>query len=398
MILGALVACVLLQGGQVIELPDPTVDSVSIQAVVKLPELSIRQRSLLRVVANSLAEDTATFSRAQMSEVAARVGSRMRVTLMEDHLRLSFDVLAPDIKNGLSMVASVLREPALTDDVLKQASEDLQFRRVDYWRQTLLGVQFEMPRYNRRDLDELRALVLRPENVTLGVAGKFEPGEAAQQWAELESRWQAGRIPRPSGEAIPSRALNKIDGTESVFELRGPEIRPRDADFPTKLLAVFALGTGKGGSLFKIAREKLGWSYRQESVLWPTPGGLAPRLLVAQSASDEIDKRAETLRTELLEEIKNWTEQDRKRAIGMAEGALVRGLEVSPLYFLPDRPVTTTGADQAFLAAYWKMKTGEVWNPQRLLASMSLVTVDDLKGTAQEMLASSIARVYLARR
>lgn len=396
MILAALAYGVMVQSSHVLEMPDPTAEVVTIQAVVKLPELSWKQRNLLKVVAGTMGGDTTTYSRNQIADLAARVGQRLRVTVMEDHLRVSYQVLAPDFKNGIAMVASVLRESTPKEEELQSSIENLQFRQLGFWAEALDGMAFDTPRYTARELDDLKTLVFRPENTTVAISGKFEPGQATARWGELEFFWKPKPIPRPDRDNSPSKSLTKLDGSLSVIELRGPAFSAKDAAFPTRLLTLFALGTGKGASLFRIAREKLGWSYRQESVLWPTRDGFAPRLIVAQSQADEIDKRAETLRTELLEDVKGWTEDDRKRALGMAEMTLMRNAEVSPLYFLPNRPLTNYFEDAAFLNAYWQMKAGEPWNPAGLFGRMTFVSLEDLKASAQEMLASSIARVYRA--
>jgi len=394
MILTALAAAAMFQTNHVVEILDPTMDAVDIEAVVRLPELTWHQRGLLEEMAGSLVQDTPTFSRNQIEELASHVGQRMRVSIMEDHIRVSFVVAPQDVESGISMVGSVLREPVFTEDSLKATSEDLQFRRFGYWRQALKGVPFDPPKYTRRDVAELKAVIFRPENVTVGVCGKFVSGQPSAKWAEVESQWQPGRIPRLYDDQAPAKSLAKLESSLSVFELRGPVFTATDAGFSTKVLALFALGSGKAGSLFRVAREKLGWSYRQESVLWPTPTGFAPRLLVVQSDKTDIDKRGETLRTELLADVKTWTEQDRLRALGIAQACMTRGVEYSPFYFHPDRTISSNGADDAFMAAYWQMKTGSPWAPSRLLGQMGLVTTEDMKAAAQEMLAASILKTY----
>jgi hypothetical protein len=166
----------------------------------------------------------------------------------------------------------------------------------------------------------------------------------------------------------------------------------------TKLLALTALGTGKGAALWRVAREKLGLSYRQEAVLNPTPKGFQPRLLIAHAGAEGLEEKAQTLKTALQEDIKSWTEDDKRRAIGMAESYLVRGGDLSPLYFIPGRPVLTDLPDQIFLRAYWRMKAGAVWNPHQLVGRMGFVDLADLKLAAEEIVGSGKIRIYSGSR
>jgi hypothetical protein len=91
----------------------------------------------------------------------------------------------------------------------------------------------------------------------------------------------------------------------------------------------------------------------------------------------------------LLADIAAWTDGDRKRALGMAQSYLVRGGDLSPLYFAPWRPIDSDLADQTFLQAYWLMKTGSRWNPHSLVGRMGFVELDDLKATAQKMVSGA---------
>lgn len=393
----ALLAAAIIQTGGVVEWYDESARLVSIQAVVKLPALDSRHRNLLRLTAGCLGRETKTFSAAQIASVPGNVGSRIRVTLMEDHLRVGMDVAPGDLSIGVSMMGSILREPTITPDDLQAVADDLQFRRFPYWRQALDLRPFEPPKYLQRDLDELMAVVFRPENVTLGVGGKLEPGLATRKWEEVKAKWTLGRPPQLRLEPDTSPGKPPTGGTMTLFDFQGPAFSPTDAAFTTKLLALTALGSGKSAALWRIAREKLGLSYRQESILYPVQGGFLPRLLIAHSGKEDLEKKAATLETGLLDDIKAWTDDDRKRAIGMAESYLTRGGELSPLYFLPDRPVGRDLGDQVFLRAYWQMKAGANWNPHQIVGRLGFVELEDLKTAAQEMVEKASLRIHVAR-
>ena len=111
---------------------------------------------------------------------------------------------------------------------------------------------------------------------------------------------------------------------------------------------------------------------------------------------DDAVQRADTIRSELLEDVKAWTVDDLNRALGMANAVLDRNVPFSPLYVLGDGPVGSTLEDRTFLAGYWQSKTGKAWNPMELLESMSHVTLDDLKEHATSILNSAKTKVLTA--
>jgi len=392
----ALIAAAVFQAPPVIEWFDPTASTVSIQAVVKLPPLSRKQLAILKVACGTLGEDTATYSGSQIADIAARTGSRLRATVMEDHVRIGMDVVGADLTTGISMVGSVLKESTIKNESMQRAVGDLQFRRYSYWRQALERGPFEPPRYTQGDLDDVLVSVFRPENVTLAVGGKITPGVATQKWDEVIAGWKPARPPRPTVAVDPLKGLRELEGKESVIEFAGPTFLASSADFSTKLLALTGLGTGKEASLWRVVREKMGLSYRQEFVLYPATSGFQPRLLVAHSGKDELDKKADAIRTALLEDVKAWTEDDKRRAIGMVESYLVRGGDMSPLYFSPGRPLSRDLSDQVFLQAYWSMKTGTSWNPYKLVSRLGFVELAELKEAAEEMITKSEVRIYPA--
>lgn len=392
-----LLAAVAIQAASVVEWYDDSARVVSIQAVVKLPALDARHRNLLRLTAGCLGRDTKTFSAAQISSVPGNVGSRVRVALMEDHLRVGMEVAPGDVSIGVSMIGSILREPTIKPQDLQAVADDLQFRTFGFWRRALDLRSFEPPKYAQRDFDDLVSLVFRPENVTLGVGGKLEPGVATRKWDEVKSKWTVARSPQLRLEPDPPSAKPPTGGSMAVFDFQGPVFSANDAAFTTKLLALTALGSGKSAALWRIAREKLGLSYRQESILYPVQNGFMPRLLIAHAGNDDLEKKAESLSEALLDDIASWTEDDRKRAIGMAESYLTRGAELSPLYFHPDRPVGRDLGDQTFLLAYWQMKSGTRWNPHQIVGRMGFVELDDLKIVARQMVERASQRIHSTR-
>lgn len=391
-----LLAAAVIQAGTVVEWFDATPKYVSIQAVIRIPKLDNRNRNLLRLIVGSLGKNTKTYSATQIADVAGRTGSRVRTTMMDDHIRVGFDVVPADQGLGVSMMGAILKDSIIKPEDLDAVSNDLQFREFSFWRSALALNSFETPKYLLKEFSDLTAVVLRPENITLGVGGNLQPGLATNKWEEIKAKWLLPRKPElyltQDNLAIPN-----AKGSMNVFDFQGPNLSPTEAAFTTKLLALTALGTGKSASLWRVAREKLGLSYRQEAVLYPTQDGFLPRLLIAHSGKEDLENKGTQLRQGLIEDIKQWTDEDRQRAIGMAASYLVRGGDMSPLYLMPDRPVSRDLGDQVFLMAYWSMKTGNRWNPHQLVGRLGFVEIDELKKTALELVEKSTLKIHSTR-
>jgi Arc/MetJ family transcription regulator len=165
--------------------------------------------------------------------------------------------------------------------------------------------------------------------------------------------------------------------------LRGQSIKPNDAAFATNLLAIFALGGGKDSAVWKALREGLGWSYRQEAMLRNSTEGLEPVVELVTARSDADIDRSALVRPALEKAVAAWTEADRVHAIAAAEALFDRGLGLDPLYFKSTRPALD---DPLFMRTYWRFKTGELWNPQVLLAAMGNVDVNAMRAAATAML------------
>ena len=147
------------------------------------------------------------------------------------------------------------------------------------------------------------------------------------------------------------------------------------------LLATYALGVGKGSSLFRIPREKHGWSYLQSSFLSPTLAGWEPRLFVAALRKTFTENMISDLRQDLADDVKSWSEDDRTRALQMLEATLTRGVPYGAIW-LGDGPVGESLQDRTEFSDYWMMKTGQPWDPQKLIDICESVDLDTLKTTA----------------
>ncbi len=392
----ALVLALQDAGNPVMEVVDNTASYVSVQAIVPLPKLSGHEIAEMQILADTMAVEVDGLSRPQMLNFAAQAGDTLRITLMPDHLRIQIGVLPSDMRSAISYVDQILHNSRLMPAALNDAMAEVPSRKRPMWAIAVQPYKVRYERIRREELVDLYHRVCRPENVWLSVGGPIKPGAAEAIWQAKLKDWKTERPAKPSLDANPPDDLLAVPGKLSTIELQGKPIQGNDPAMPVKLLAIIGLGSGKGSAMFERLREGKGWSYRQEAILTPTLDGFTPRMIMASTDKTAPFEMAKGMKEELLAAVAEWKDADVVRARGMAEGILLRGLELSPLYFNPYWPVTTSLHDRTFMAAYWPMKTGTEWDAKKLLAQMALVSTDDMKAAATSILEGSQPRILLA--
>src|ERR1700678_1943127 len=90
--------------------------------------------------------------------------------------------------------------------------------------------------------------------------------DLAGRWRTTTANWEIAPLRTWGIDQSPPKMAGLRPGKLSTYVLRDHPIDPGAGDFPAKLLALFALGGGKGSAVWKSLREGLGWSYRQEGV------------------------------------------------------------------------------------------------------------------------------------
>lgn len=387
----SLVLAKLIQSPLVLEYPDPKSSFVSVQAIVKLPELTPKERSVAALLARTVAYDVDDYSRFYMRDTTAAAGDQVKVILMPDEMRIQIGVLPEDVKPGLRFLNNILRRSHLPEDELnRQISED-SARKKGLWETAVEPWGSDLRRVRRSDVVDFYHRICRPDNTTIVVGGKVTPGEPQEIWSQIASDWKAERIPRwllEPGDAAPIR---RVDGSENVIELYGEEFPGGDVAIASKLLSIIALGSGKGSVLFEKVREEMGLSYRQEAILWPTPKGFRPRFIIASGDPRPLPELVDAVRKQMLSSIEAWTEDDKVRAIGMSHAIIDLGCPMSPFYFHPYYPLGDNLHDQTFLRAYWRLKTGREWDADHLMDQMSKVSLQDMKDTAKQMIEKASA-------
>jgi len=385
----ALIALALIGPWKAFEFVEPQANGISIQALVSLPKLGAKDMAKLEIIAGAIPKQTLEYPRREMLMVTGGEPAKCEIT--PDLLRMVVNVPPDKLKAGIGVMESLVRDATLTQENLDAAAQELPV--PDYWSAALNP--FSLPAVKVK-ADEAQALyhrVLRPERILLIVGGKFASGDAQQEWARRMERWTAGKEQTGYFDISAPADRDRNPGPVTTIDLAVAPLAAGDSGLPSKILALYALGTGKGSSLFRVVRERLGWSYRQEAVLSPTRDGWLPRLLIACIPTADMAERVKTIKANLLDDISSWTPATRDRAIGMAKAVLINQVPFNPLYVLGNSPVGNSLEDRTFLAGYWQLKTGNPWDPVAIFESMKQVSLDDLKEQATSMLTTEIPRV-----
>ncbi|HSI73978.1 MAG TPA: hypothetical protein VK934_12445, partial [Fimbriimonas sp.] len=273
---------------------------------------------------------------------------------------------------GLSLMSSLVQAP-----LLKQ--EDFGGRPIppDIWGSALRPHFYNRSNATREEVVKVYEQVFRPEHVTLAVGGPLKEGAVSEEWSKRVAAWQPPRMRRYIEDLSPKAFAFSQNATVEAIDFSSaapPNLLPR-------LLALFALGSGKGSSLFRVVRQQLGLSYRSEAVLSPTETGFNTRLVILA----EPGASSERIREALLKDINTWKEPERVRALGMAQAVIERENGFSPFYLSGLEPIVSDFEGRVFMAGYWHMKTGLAWNPALILANLNDIPLTELQEAAKEI-------------
>lgn len=388
---GAALALLLAQVSPIatLPMPDTSVETVCVQAFVALPPMSAPYRAQLAVLADVLPQGAENYTAAQIRRYTGVVGRPLRATVAPDFLRLEATCAPGDLPHVIGILANVLRAPSLNDEAIQTAATARATTTPTDWSIALDPLRLDFRTIRRADLLDLYEAVVRPESTFLCVGGKFEPRALAEVVASRFSGWNPRRVTARLDYERGTREWNP--GVRATV-LAGPTF-PLRPDPSPPLLAAFALGSGKGSSVFRVLREGNGWSYRQEAFLWPE--GEGARLRVALLSEPKASGPSpEEVKKALLADVAAWSEATRARALGIAEAVLLRDAPFMPIQLsVREHAETESLEGRTHLAGWWFLKTGEVWNPSDVLEGLRAVTLDGMKEVASRHLLHALGSV-----
>ena len=136
--------------------------------------------------------------------------------------------------------------------------------------------------------------------------------------------------------------------------------------------------------MHRILRDHLGWSYRQESVLWPTASGWVPRLIFAKTSAEMT--LGGVAREELLKDVENWTEASLVRAKAMTDTAFSGENPLSPLWLGRGGPMGTDLEDKCAWIGLNTMMFGTTIELSGVHSVIEPIKLDELKVAAKNLL------------
>jgi hypothetical protein len=384
----ALFATRLPQRAMVVEYREPRATEISIQIMARIPRLTARQEDSLEALRDCLLHRPDGYGPKDIFDVTN--GDTIRSQIGPDYIRLSFHVPSNGLHGGLSLAEALVQQNGNLWDTQPVTTA------INPWRFAIRPlVRTRVPKPYQ--VQDLYRTLFRPENICLAIGGPIVPGEATQIWRSKMAAWSPPPVLPPSKyEPLPIPSSKNLGGLDSV-EIRGPAFAADDPMISSRILAVIALGTGKGSSAFRVARQKLAFSYRQEGFLYPETNGWRCRLIFIRKPATGLQEAGAKLQKEIAEDVSQWTERDRIRALGMTDAFLNRGVGPSPFAFGVDGAVDNGLEGRTFLNAYWKMKTGTTWNAENLRLSLENVSLESLKRAASEIVNSGSVQILPGR-
>lgn len=383
------------RGGLVVEMPDPTSEAHAIEMVFEVPRLDAWEAANLQVLAAALADGSMDFGHQQMFAFASVLGAPQFVAL-PDGLRVSLSVSKNGLSAGLGVLEALLRRPVLGAETIDAARARLSVGPADTWSAAMAPNLADGSRVDRESVASLLRRLVQRGSMVLAVRGPFEPGTVRSLWSARVEAWPPERPDRAPLPGPEPRFRTVVPGPASVLEFVAPVVPARSVGLPAQVLAIGALGSGKGASLYRIVREEMRISYRQEALLFGAPGGFQPRMLIASTRRD-LSNRVDEIRGALRRDIAEWTEADRVRAAAAVRSSLLYGIGMSPFDFGIGDSAAGRFRDETFVAGYWQLKTGTPWDPAEFARLVERVDLESMREAAADLIDAMGFRYYEGR-
>ncbi len=363
-----LAAQVKVAAVRIVEIIEPAAARVEIQAVVSLPpSLSPRERGALMIIREMLVLGTDNYTKNRLLDLALLNGDPIRVSLSFDHFRIGFSLPANSEDVGADMVSNLLRNALFREDEFASALALAPFRSYPAWPSALGNGERDFRSLRLSELRQVYQRLFRPENVTVAVGGVFTSGAFLRKFADWAPAPARAINPGKPQELYKSHPVNTV----ALWADLG------DVPYPQLELTAIALGLGKDGAAFRVVRNQLGQSYRQEGVVSPGPAGLRLGVVYQSSAPD-----APAALAALAKDIETWSDLTLKRAQATIKALDALGMGYSSVYLDPAGPLTSSLPDRCYWAAY--AAAHKLPQDRKLvLTAMGSVSLDQLKSTAK---------------
>lgn len=291
---------VLDNGITVLVTENPSADIIAARLFFKAGSRweSIEQAGLSHLVAAVMTKGTEKHSSLEIAERVESIGASLSTDAASDYFLLSIKTVSADFPEMLKLAGELLRsatfpesevelERRLALQAIRSQQEQPFTVALDRLRHAMygdhpyalsgLGSAETVANLKREDLQHYYQTHFRPDNLTISIAGRITPEEAASQVEEILGSWRAPLVPLPnlnlpSVASNPTRNAVPQDTQQSIVILGylAPSVTPETMeDYAALKLLNTYLGNGLSSRLFVELREKRGLAY-EVSAFYPT--------------------------------------------------------------------------------------------------------------------------------
>lgn len=367
----------------IIEVPTKG-DTVHICATLRAPTpMSARETAAWNLLADSLIDGNQLYSRDTILLYGSQSGVSPSVR-WDDHLiTIRFSTPRSSTNTMLQILGAMLKQPLLNRENIAKYTQDLKMPRRDDLSAILQGNLGDFDRMTVDTISKVYLRAFRPENLCVAIS--VQGGET----------YSAGLVQAEFNDWHPATThadayitkMGQFNRPEraNVLILAGRPMLPT-TNAAAEILAGFALGVGKGSSCFRIVREQLALTYRQDTVFYPTDQGWREYLVFGGGKPLSSD----VIKDSLLKDIDKYDAKTLVRAKAMATSALIRGSVLSPFMIGPGNGYYGSESDRVAWHSYWGLLGLDSVTPENLNEELQAVTLEDLKSSATEYLNSSL--------
>lgn len=310
-----------------------------------------------------------------MVALASQTGRGLETEAWPGALVVRFSVPRGQLAIAGLLTEGLIERAALTDSAIQEAIAQLRGEKPTALEQALGTRAYDYSKVVPSDVRDVYSLVRSGGRTQICIGGAFEAGGGL---AEL--------VPRLDEEPSRQRPRTGLPWEAAYGPVRGIEVARIELGTwtrvePRQFLALVALGTGKGSSLFRAWRLRSPESYWQQALLAPTGSGYHATLVALRRARPDEEDWAARMRSALLDDVKGYTQSDLDRALAVARECLLGQFPNSPLVGLGWEPVGQSLGDRCFLQAY-----DPGLNPETVAEAMVNVDLEELQAEAIRLL------------
>ncbi len=346
-------------------------EAVQIECLIPTDKVPPYRRWLLELVCRTIPQGTENFAANQMKKVV-RNWSAPTVLLNSDHVRIAFSVSEDDLSEGYSLLESILLRPTLLKAELDK-SIDQAFRTAeDPWASLDTRREGGVYAVTSEDARSYWRWFVSNNRPTIHVFSSMSEGSLTSRWTSRPVTWP---VPVRQEPYVRERRITAPKQTTFSVDAAPTRLLPKsDPNLAAVFVGLSILSHGKEAVLFKVVRERLAMTYRQEAVLTAAPEGWIIRL--KWGGDSKTDRLA--MKEALVSAVNELSEGDLTRAIRLLESGM-KG--VFPLTYLQVGPEDTeTGRiGSPAWKSYWRFKTGRDWNEEQFLQQAQMARLEEMK-------------------